>query len=261
PHLNVLYFSSDGHEGFGMLDIIKAEKSGGLWAAVENAGEPFNSAGDDFAFFSDSTGKSGFFSSNRLKDDDDVFQFSLAEPLFLNPDTLKLNSYCVTLFEETTFFTDTLPYVYEWNLGNGQIKQGKEVQHCFPGPGEYAVYLNILDTLTGLRHAQEAEYRLELKDYEQLYISSADTIPAGTLVDFDASASNLPGCMIKSYFWDFGDGYRSKGNQVSHAFTKPGIYYVRLGSELIDASGKTSEKSVIKKITILNSSRNLSYEK
>lgn len=61
---SVLYFASNGHPGFGGLDIFRAEltKSGG-WK-VENMGWPVNSAGDDFGI-TFGKGESGYLSSNR----------------------------------------------------------------------------------------------------------------------------------------------------------------------------------------------------
>jgi peptidoglycan-associated lipoprotein len=66
-----LYFSSDGHPGFGKLDIFRYQ--GGK---VTNLGAGVNSAGDDFApFFTDAT--MGVFSSNREggKGSDDLYMF------------------------------------------------------------------------------------------------------------------------------------------------------------------------------------------
>lgn len=61
---SILYFASDGHPGFGGLDLFKATltPSGG-WK-VENMGQPVNSAADDFGI-TFGEGESGFLSSNR----------------------------------------------------------------------------------------------------------------------------------------------------------------------------------------------------
>ncbi len=61
---SILYFASDGHPGFGGLDLFKATltPSGG-WK-VENMGQPMNSSADDFGI-TFGAGESGFFSSNR----------------------------------------------------------------------------------------------------------------------------------------------------------------------------------------------------
>lgn len=75
---NVLYFSSNGHLGLGLLDIFQAKiKEDGTVSSPENLGYPFNSKKDDFSFFISKNGKRGFFSSNREKGkgDDDIYSF------------------------------------------------------------------------------------------------------------------------------------------------------------------------------------------
>ncbi|UPL49145.1 OmpA family protein [Hymenobacter sublimis] len=66
-----LYFSSDGHPGFGKLDIFKVQKG-----KVANLGAPINSNGDDFAPFFTSQ-RVGVFASNRAggKGSDDLYLF------------------------------------------------------------------------------------------------------------------------------------------------------------------------------------------
>ncbi|QJW90067.1 OmpA family protein [Spirosoma taeanense] len=73
-----LYFSSDGHEGLGGLDVFYAElKDGVAFKGVQNAGAPINSEKDDFGFITDRYRTSGYFSSNRKKgvSDDDIYSF------------------------------------------------------------------------------------------------------------------------------------------------------------------------------------------
>ncbi|HXA01163.1 MAG TPA: PKD domain-containing protein, partial [Cytophagaceae bacterium] len=255
-----LYFASNGHSGMGGLDIFSTELKNGEWNPISNL-EAFNSAKDDFAFLLDTNSRRGLFSSNRIREDDDIYYFEMIEPLFSAPDTLRENNYCFTLFEETTAMADTLPYVYEWNLGKELIVKAKEVRHCFPGPGTYPVYLNILDTLTGIAHDKEAEYFIEIKDHEQLYIVCSDTCKIAEAILFDASASNLPGFTTKNYFWDFGDGQKGVGIKLLHTYREAGIYYVRLGSELLSTDKQELKKSVVKKIVVINKDEKLSYEK
>lgn len=77
----LLYFSSDGHPGFGGLDMFKAtlNSTGDRWS-VENLGLPMNSAGDDFGI-TFGPGENGFFSSNRgdRKGYDHIYSFELPE--------------------------------------------------------------------------------------------------------------------------------------------------------------------------------------
>ncbi|QYJ69226.1 OmpA family protein [Flavobacterium litorale] len=58
-----LYFSSDGHKGFGGLDIFMIDLANG--GETTNVGAPVNSPQDDFSFSYNNERYIGFFSSNR----------------------------------------------------------------------------------------------------------------------------------------------------------------------------------------------------
>ena len=77
---SIIYFASDGHPGYGGLDIFKAElKPSGGWA-VTNMGTPVNSASDDFGI-TFGEGESGYFTSNRgdARGYDAIYSFELPE--------------------------------------------------------------------------------------------------------------------------------------------------------------------------------------
>ncbi|WP_300489929.1 OmpA family protein [Flavobacterium sp.] len=81
PYYNngILYFSSDGHYGFGGLDVYESKHSGKLnFDEPKNLGEPVNSNKDDFSYIIDAETKYGYFSSNRDggKGDDDIYFFT-----------------------------------------------------------------------------------------------------------------------------------------------------------------------------------------
>jgi peptidoglycan-associated lipoprotein len=75
-----MYFSSDGHPGYGMLDIFVVNRVNGK-TAVENLGQPVNSTSDDFGMFLFKPDR-GFFTSNREggKGDDDIYTFINEDP-------------------------------------------------------------------------------------------------------------------------------------------------------------------------------------
>ena len=78
---SLFYFASNGHPGFGGLDIFKAKlnSTGDYWS-VENMGQPINSQGDDFGI-TFGAGESGFFSSNRgdARGYDHIYSFELPD--------------------------------------------------------------------------------------------------------------------------------------------------------------------------------------
>ncbi|MBB6326121.1 outer membrane protein OmpA-like peptidoglycan-associated protein [Algoriphagus iocasae] len=76
------FFSSDGHPGYGKLDLFVAEKDASGKQVIKNLGENFNSSNDDFAIFFTEYPKEGFISSNREggEGDDDIYFFEDKTP-------------------------------------------------------------------------------------------------------------------------------------------------------------------------------------
>jgi outer membrane protein OmpA-like peptidoglycan-associated protein len=76
------FFSSDGHPGYGKLDLFVAEKDESGKLVIKNLGQNFNSKGDDFGIFFTEYPKAGFISSNREGGvgDDDIYFFEDKTP-------------------------------------------------------------------------------------------------------------------------------------------------------------------------------------
>ncbi len=81
---NNLYFSSNGHAGFGLLDIFVSESKNNIFQKPNNAGKPLNGGYDDFAFNLDSD-QNGFFASNRPggMGSDDIYKLQITKPLII----------------------------------------------------------------------------------------------------------------------------------------------------------------------------------
>jgi outer membrane protein OmpA-like peptidoglycan-associated protein len=75
-----LYICSDGHPGYGMLDIFEVNRRNGKYI-VDNLGQPMNSTGDDFGIFLYRPDR-GFLTSNRDggEGDDDIYTFLNEDP-------------------------------------------------------------------------------------------------------------------------------------------------------------------------------------
>ena len=74
------FFASDGHPGYGGLDIFVVRRKNGK-NVIENLGQPMNSTADDFGIFLFKADR-GFFTSNRSggKGDDDIYTFIDEDP-------------------------------------------------------------------------------------------------------------------------------------------------------------------------------------
>lgn len=74
---DVLFFATEGHLGFGGLDIFYVTYVDGKWGKVKNPGYPLNSPADDFGIAIDPLGSTGYFSSNREggTGKDDIYHF------------------------------------------------------------------------------------------------------------------------------------------------------------------------------------------
>lgn len=79
---NILFFSSDGLEGLGGLDIYFTSLKNGKTAKVNSAGYPINSKVDDFNFIVARTGNIAYFASNREggNGDDDIYHVTIRKP-------------------------------------------------------------------------------------------------------------------------------------------------------------------------------------
>ncbi|HET7733389.1 MAG TPA: OmpA family protein [Paludibacter sp.] len=75
-----LYFSSNALPGLGGLDIYRINLQDALAGKgePEHLSYPVNSSADDFGMTQDSSGLKGYFTSDRLNNDDNIYSFSFA---------------------------------------------------------------------------------------------------------------------------------------------------------------------------------------
>lgn len=84
PDNQTLYFSSEGHTGFGGLDIFMTRRNkDGSWSEPVNLGYPINTASDENSLLVGPDGKIAFFASNRQGGSGglDIYGFELSEDL------------------------------------------------------------------------------------------------------------------------------------------------------------------------------------
>jgi peptidoglycan-associated lipoprotein len=80
----MLYFASDGFEGYGGLDLFRSRLNGNAWGKPANLLRPINSGYDDFAIQVVVPDEEGYFSSNRNggNGQDDIWHYTKRTLLF-----------------------------------------------------------------------------------------------------------------------------------------------------------------------------------
>jgi PKD repeat protein len=247
-----LYFTSDRPGGIGSLDVYYTTLSHGTWDTPVLLPEPINSTSDDFAFVGETDLQSGYFASNRRKEDD-IYKFEstiIRKPVC---DTLQENNYCYRFFEENAVKYDTMPFRYEWRFGDGDTASGSVVEHCFAKPGVYTVQLDAVNLVTKEVSYNEKTETVVVTEIEQPYISVPDKIDSNKNVTLSADSTNLPGWKISRYYWNFGDETIAVGPNVTKSYLKPGTYNIQLIVTADPAQGSEAREACISKnIVVVN---------
>lgn len=226
-HSGKLYFASDRPGGKGGLDVYSTSFYNGQWDEPAILPDPINSSSDDFGLTASEDFKTGYFSSNRTASDD-IYRFRSTIIRKLSCDEQELNSYCYRFTEENAVKYDTIPFLYQWNFGDGQTGEGTVVEHCYEGPGRYTVRLDVINLVTREVIYNEKTDTLVVEDVVQPYISGPDTSLPGQNIRLDASETNLPGWNIERYYWNFGDETIATGTEVIKSYSRPGTYNIQL---------------------------------
>ncbi|MGB8491613.1 MAG: PKD domain-containing protein [Bacteroidales bacterium] len=245
-----LYFSSNRPGGQGGLDVYYSTRENGSWSTPVRLSEPVNSPGDDFAFVAQPDLQRGYFSSNRIRNDD-IYEFSMNVTRKLSCDTLEKNSYCYEFVEENAVKYDSIPFRYNWKFGDGDTATGPVVEHCYTRPGKYQVSLDVLNLVTNELSENEKSQLLLVEEIEQPYISCPDYAASGQMIKFSADSTYLPGWDISQYVWSFDDETVAFGKNVEKNYQRPGNYSIQLMiTSKPEAGGRIREACISKNIVI-----------
>lgn len=217
---NTLFFSSDGHEGSGGLDLFMIELAGKRWGKVTNMGKPYNSKEDDFGLILNIEGNRGYFSSARDggKGGDDIYIFEtqdgygsanldarkeVAPPLHVfDADTQEpLSGAAVRVFESTEegFIGNEALYHLELNT-DASINDKMEIKmvrknEAELGPPQYLTNRNG-QTQIRLKTTQSYLILISKGGYETQEIRlSADEIVSSQSIEVELKTRN---CLILS---------------------------------------------------------------
>ncbi|MFW6176562.1 MAG: PKD domain-containing protein, partial [Thermoplasmatota archaeon] len=125
---------------------------------------------------------------------------------------------------------------YTWSIeGLDKTLYGEKTEVSFESPGNYNVNLKIMDS----GNNTDNDFKnIEVLDRTspEVKIDYRSEVDVDEEINFDASDST-DNHKIRTYRWDFGDGYKGTGEKVKHSFENEGDYTVQLTVE--DESGNT----------------------
>ncbi|MDR2039986.1 MAG: PKD domain-containing protein [Bacteroidales bacterium] len=113
-----------------------------------------------------------------------------------------------------------------WDFGTGASSTEKNPTYNYPTPGYYNVQLKeisnlgCMDSLIQTIHTNTSLTGSFDVDNDQQCLS-------GNTFNFE-STSLIVGAIDTTYLWNFGDGITATGKDVSHSYTSPGIYDVKM---------------------------------
>lgn len=169
------YFSSDGHPGYGELDIFKIQKNEEGVEEVVNLRHPINSPHDDFAI-TFKNGKVGFFTSNREggKGYDDIYGFEIKIDYLLKgivkghvmDDMLHLTDEEIILPGSKVELRDTLGNVIATTIADTAgrfefVVEPEKVYHVHAAKEGYAPKKQLFSTIGETLDEKDAQHRFE----------------------------------------------------------------------------------------------------
>lgn len=116
---------------------------------------------------------------------------------------------------------------WQWDFGDGKVSKAQNPLHTYEQPGIYPVTLITTDTrgcknITFKGDFIRAEGSIVNFSSDQQFVCNAPAI-----VRFQNQSTTLSS-QPANVLWDFGDGQTSTENNPVHAYTKDGIYSVKL---------------------------------
>ena len=125
------------------------------------------------------------------------------------------------------FDPDGDQFTTEWDFGDGSLSKESNPYHTYKTPGLYLVTLKLSDGIA--ENPTLAQIPVVISGSPTAFMNFADTtICVNSPLLFDGSSSTDPNGPIGAYSWNFGDETSGVGKNLTHLYTKPGLYTVTL---------------------------------
>uniref|UniRef100_A0A8C2KP09 Polycystic kidney disease 1a n=1 Tax=Cyprinus carpio TaxID=7962 RepID=A0A8C2KP09_CYPCA len=136
----------------------------------------------------------------------------------------------IKLDEESRFTVAAIPefnYTYLWDFGvldsRGPVRGGKEMAFTFKSPGEYLVTVTALNNISCINDSVSVVVQ---QSVSFLLISHNGDKENNLSLHQDYAFKASSDSENAVYIWDFGDGTRLNGTNVSHAYNSSGRFNI-----------------------------------
>jgi len=195
-----LYFSSEGHQTLGGLDIFVSENRGGAWKTPVNLAYPLNSSQDDFAIIINENDTTGYVSSNR-SGVDMIYTYTKISPVFildgmasLKANKLPIDGVIVTLINQTDGDTARVT-----TAANGKFKFNLLPEKKYKVIGEKEGYFNLSEEFTTGKKPVDKKINFGF-EIDEIVASESGS---GSGIPKDGSESALKTYDIGEVFYDY----------------------------------------------------------
>ncbi|MCD6513209.1 MAG: PKD domain-containing protein [Thermoplasmata archaeon] len=115
---------------------------------------------------------------------------------------------------------------WHWDFGDGNTSTQQNPQHNYSRPGVYNVTLTVKDRKGG---ESTITKKIKINDIPPVanFTLQPENASSYTIIIMLSNSYDIDGVIV-NYTWHFGDGSVAYGSNVSHTYTKPGIYVVTL---------------------------------
>jgi len=171
-----------------------------------------------------------------------VFEITQCSDIVIGPKCITLN---------VIPDTQGIHFNYEWVMGDGAVKKGEKIEHCYDHFGTYVVSLNLIDPSNNNVIFNEVAKQVTLDSSLVPFIEIiSKEVVTGIPIAFKYGMDIPSNYEIAKAYWDFGDDEYSCDAKPVHVFNKPNteVKLMLIGKTDVDGF----EVCVSKKLALAN---------
>lgn len=249
-----LFFASEGHIGYGGLDLFKTELQGSEFTAPENLGYPINTHADQVSLFITADGTKGYYSNEFRKDDQSM---SSKINVFDIPESLKLKN--KSDFVKGIVYDATTKQKLEAKIDLVNIAN-EEVVSTVTSDAKYGDYLIVLTQGAeyGL-YVNKKGYLFQSRSFDYTNLEELDSVTVDIYLDPIEAGSKitLNNIFFESGSYELLEKSRTELNKVVSFLNSNGEVNIEISGHTDDVGSDSANltlsqnraKSVVKYLT------------